>query len=209
MQMSKGKQALVAGWAVWGLTAWLAAAAQVDLTLYNTEALLDQDGVTKLEGDASGGDLVQLILAGPNGVADVPQAGGAPGGDDTLVSAANNPTHVGVGYVSAGTGKLTQSGLLFNDSLVGSNAYVRFWNAATAGTATHYGNSLVLALPAPDGFGQADLDFVPLTSSPRTTTNAAVSVPTLTEAGILVLVALLVWIAFRHLTPEAGARGIA
>jgi len=175
------------------MAACAASAGTVDLTLYNTEPLLDSDGSTKLEGDSGGGDLVQLILAGANGSIDAPTSTGEPGGDDSLLSVANNPTFVGAGMVGAGTGKLTQSGMVYDDSLVGETVYVRFWNSDAASTATHYGNSKLLTLPAADAFGEAELDFVPATSDPRTTDTAFTfaTIPTLSEWGVICLVALV------------------
>jgi hypothetical protein len=137
----------------------------VDLTLYNSFALLDSNGSTPLEGLAAAGDLVQLILVGPNGVIDTPTLAGAPGGDDTLVFT----THVGAGLTTTNTGKLVQTGILYGDSLIGSNVFVRFWNSNTAANATFFGNSAITNLPSGDAFGLADLDFVPLSGSPRTT----------------------------------------
>ena len=63
-------------------------AADVNMTLKNTEPLVDTDGATKLVGSSTTtGDLVQLIDLGVNGQIDLPNADGTPGGDDSLVSA--------------------------------------------------------------------------------------------------------------------------
>lgn len=136
----------------------------VDLTLFNTFALLDSDGSTPLAGISTGGDLAQLILVGPNGVIDPPDLFGNPGGDDSLLFT----THVGAGLTSTNTGLLVQSGILYANSLIGTGAFVRFWNSNTAANSTFYGTSMVFALPAGDAFGLAELDFVPLAGSPRT-----------------------------------------
>jgi hypothetical protein len=139
--------------------------ATVDLTLYNSFPLLDSDGVTPLQGLAAYGDLVQLILVGPNGVIDPPDLAGNPGGDDTLYFT----THVGAGLTTTNTGLLVQSGILYPDSFVGTGAYVRFWNSNTVANASHYGNSMLFTLPAGDAFGLAEFDFVPTAGSPRIT----------------------------------------
>ncbi len=140
--------------------------ATVDLTLYNSFALVDNNGTTPLEGIASLGDLVQLILVGPNGVIDPPTTGtGAPSVDDTVLFT----THVGAGLPTTNTGFLVQSGILYADSFGGnSNAYVRFWNSNTTANATFFGNSALFTLPSGDAFGLAEFDFVPLSGSPRT-----------------------------------------
>src|SRR2546428_6948640 len=100
------------------------ARATVDLTLFNSFALLDSNGTTPLEGISTAGDLVQLILVGPNGVINPPTGLGTPGGDDSLLYT----THVEAGLTTTNTGKLVQSGILYANSFGGnSNAFVRFW----------------------------------------------------------------------------------
>lgn len=140
------------------------ARATVDLTLYNSFALLDSDNSTYLAGNTGSGDLVQLILVGPNGVIDAPSVSGGVGGDDSLFFT----THVGAGYPTPTDGFLVQSSILYADLFAGSNAFVRFWNASAPASATYYGTSMVFALPARDAFGLAEYDFVPLSGSPRT-----------------------------------------
>jgi hypothetical protein len=174
----------------------VASAANVDLTLYNSAALLDSDSATPLEGTSSSGDLVQLVLTGANGVPDLPFSNGAPGGDDTLLASAQNPTFVGAGTLDTNTGFFSRSAILYDDSYVGSNVFVRFWNDSSAASATYYGDTAVTNLPAADGFGQAELDVVPTTAYPRATTNTTAGmpvyeVPTLSEWGMIVLVAIM------------------
>jgi hypothetical protein len=140
----------------------------IELILGNTEPLVDSDGTTKLRGNAASGDLVQLILVGPNGKIDPPDSNGDPSGDDSLFAVANNPTHVGVGAVPD-QGLLSQGGMNYDASAVGSNAYVRFWNAPTPGSATYYGNSKTNAIPPDAGFGQAEYDFAANAADPHTT----------------------------------------
>ncbi|MBU0678429.1 MAG: hypothetical protein KJ626_09955 [Verrucomicrobia bacterium] len=185
-------------------------AANVDLTLYNTYALLDSDDSTPLEGTSSAGDLIQLIHAGANETIDPPAGDLSPGGDDTLLSAASNPTHVDAGRSTTNSGKFSQSGMLFDDSLVGDKVYIRFWNASTTAGSTYYGESAVTNLPAADGFGFAELDVVPSSSSPRTTSTAnsatALEVPTLTEWGFIALGAILVgWGCFSAVSRQFEA----
>lgn len=189
-------KAMLAAFALAG--AWSTARA-VDMTLYNSAALLDSNGVTPLQGTSSGGDIVQVILAGANGSNDVPGVDGNPGGDDTMLGVLNNPTFVGAGLTSTNTGFLVRSSLVYSNSLVGSVIYVRFWNYSAMVGATHYGDSALTNLPAGDAFGLAELDFVPTASHPRTTNKAFTAIPTLTEWGVIILVALVV---------GAGARKI-
>jgi hypothetical protein len=143
----------------------------VNLTLYNTFALLDANGATPLSGSASSGDLVQLILAGANGSIDAPGVSGSPGGDDTVlpVSMASNPTHVGAGLGGSNHGLLYQINILYTSTYAGASAYIRFWNGGQPWTSTHYGQTAIFSLPSGDVFGEAEYNFVPLASSPRST----------------------------------------
>ena len=192
------------------LSVCVASAADVDLTLYNTAALLDSDASTPLAGTSSGGDLVQLILAGANGVPDTPTANGLPGGDDTMLAASNNPTHVNAGTLDTDTGIFSQAGMLFDDSLVGDDVFIRFWNNGAAHTATHYGDSEVTTLPAADGFGLADLDMVPTTGDARTTDTAfsateTLEVPTLSEWSMMLLAAIFMGWGAMHVANRQPA----
>ena len=144
------------------MAAVLPALATVDLTLYNTFPLLDNLS-TPLEGISASGDLVQLILTGPNGIIDTPSGTGGVTGDDVLLFT----SHVGAGLTTTNTGLLVQSSVLYANSLIGTGAYVRFWDSNTAANASYYGTSMVFALPSGDAFGLAEFDFVPLSGSPR------------------------------------------
>ena len=139
----------------------------INLDLNNTEPLLDSDAFTPLAGTTTGGDLVEVILAGadatPNGI----DANGNPTGDDTMLFSGDLRLHVGYGVpFDPNAGLLDVFPLQYDSSLVGSNIYVRFFNATSAGGATNYGNSSVFVLPAGTGpnHDQALLDFVPTSS---------------------------------------------
>lgn len=130
--------------------------ATVDLTLFNSFALLDYTN-SPLQGVSASGDLAQLILVGPNGVIDPPSISGGVGGDDTLLFT----THVGAGLTTTNSGQLVQTSILYADIFGGnSNAFVRFWDSNTAVNAQNYGTSAVFTLPSGDGFGLAEYDFV-------------------------------------------------
>lgn len=173
--------------------------ATVDLTLFNSFPLLDSNGTTPLQGIAAYGDLAELILVGPNGVIDPPTVSGTPGGDDTLLFT----THVGTGLTTTNTGFLVQSSILYADSLAGTGAYVRFWNSNAPANATFFGNSALTNLPAGDAFGLAELDFVPLSGSPRTTDQpfsfgGAAAVPEPSQLFLLGLVIMGGWLYRKH-----------
>lgn len=160
--------------------------ATVDLTLYNSAPLLDSNALTPLQGTLVVGDLLQLIWVGPNGLIDLPGTTGHTGGDDALLHLG----HVGAGVPgNPDQGFYVATGILLDNSLVGANAFVRFWNAADAASADHYGNSTIFTLPGGDAFGMAELDFAPLVSSPRVADQLfATAVP---EPGSLLLTGLL------------------
>jgi hypothetical protein len=140
-------------------------AATIQLEIYNSSPLIDSLGAP-LAGDTNAGDLVQIILAGSNQAINPPAPDGGVTGDDTLLFT----THVGAGILgNPDQGLLDVFPVSYAPELVGSNAYVRFWDSTTAGTATHYGNTTVFPLPAGDAFNQAIFDFVPLDSALRTT----------------------------------------
>jgi hypothetical protein len=135
----------------------------VQLELYNTYPLSNYNGSAVLQGDSTSGDLVQVILAGTDGAIDAPSTSGGPGGDDVLLFT----SWVGWGMPVANTGQLDQWPLEYDLTLAGTNVYVRFFDASTAGAATYYGNSSIFVLPVGDGMNQASLDFVPLAGSPH------------------------------------------
>jgi len=138
----------------------------IQMELYDSYALVNSDGVTVLAGDASAGDLVQVIETGPDNTINAPSAGtGLPSGDDTILFT----LHVGTGMPSSGTGMLDAYPLDYNSSLVSTDIYVRFWNGTNVASSTYYGNSSIFQLPAGDAFNQSQLDFVPTPGSPHTT----------------------------------------
>ncbi len=197
----------------WGGLSGTASAAFVNLTLYNTYALLDFDQVTPLSGSAGSGDLVQVVRAGGNAAIDVPDVDGQPGGDDVLlpVTMANNPTHVGAGLPGSNHGLLYQINLVYDDSLAGSLAFVRFWNGGQLWTATHYGQTALFALPGGDAFGNAEYDFMSLAATAGRSTTVAftadvpmVPEPRLFVFGVACLGLLVLW---RRATAEPGEAG--
>jgi hypothetical protein len=137
----------------------------IQLELYNSYPLVNSDGVTPLAGNASAGDLVQVIATGPDDAINAPNGStGLPSGDDTVLFT----LHVGTGIPSSGTGLLDAYPLDYSSTLVDSNFYVRFWNGTTVADSTDYGNSAIFQLPVGDAFNQAELDFVPTSGSPHT-----------------------------------------
>ena len=88
---------------------------------------------------AEEGTLIQVIDAGPNGVADLPNLDGSPAGDDVLFAA----TAIGEGMAP----NLSQSGR-FSTSFYpppppGRGVYVRAFNGPTLASATKWGQSNV------------------------------------------------------------------
>jgi hypothetical protein len=144
-----------------------AQATTIQLELFDSYALVNNDGVTPLVGNASAGDLVQVILTGPDDAINAPNSldDGLPGGDDTVLFT----LHVGTGMPISGTGMLDAYPLDYDSSLVNTDFYVRFWNGTTVADSTYYGNSSIFQLPTGDAFNQASLDFVPTSGSPHTT----------------------------------------
>ena len=143
-----------------------ARATVIQMELYDSYALVNSDGVTLLAGDASAGDLVQVIATGPDNAINAPSTStGLPSGDDTILFT----LHVGTDMPSGGTGMLDAYPLDYSSTLVASNFYVRFWNGATVAGATDYGNSSIFQLPAGDAFHQSQLDFVPTEGSAHIT----------------------------------------
>ena len=148
-----------------------ASAATVILNLLNTEPLVDS-GLVPLLGNSSSGDLVQLYTLGGDNLVDIPHPNDGSLVDDVLFGSLNNPTHVGAGTIGPGndSGLLVQVNIEFDDSLVGSEVYVRFWNAGTIQDATGYGQTGTLIIPALV-FGEATLDFAPTGTGPYITSN--------------------------------------
>jgi hypothetical protein len=147
--------------------AWSVRATTIQMELFDSYALVNSDGVTPLAGNAAAGDLVQVILTGPDDAINAPNSSnnGQPSGDDTILFT----LHVGQGEPVSGTGMLDVYPLDYSSALVDSNFYVRFWNGTTVADSTYYGNSSIFELPTGDAFNQSELDFVPTSGSPHTT----------------------------------------
>lgn len=125
--------------ALTGLT--LTAALQAGtLEAYSSSGVRDSDGVTYLQGNASGGDLVQLIWVGANGVADDADTLGGTTSDDSLLGT----TYVGYGFpFNPNEGKFART---FTHDLLttGTSVFVRAWNNPTVtGMEVSYGDSPV------------------------------------------------------------------
>ena len=127
----------------------------VVFNLYNSTGLIDLD-----DSLLDDGSLVQLVYAGADGLVDIPDPFGNPGGDDSLATFLNNPTSIGVGIGPIDTGLVDQFAMTYGDVYIGDMAYVRFWNGFVTTEATHYGESVLFTLPAGDTFDQADFDFM-------------------------------------------------
>ena len=156
-----------------GFTSANTSAAVVNLTLFNEEALQEQSSDLLL-GNALSGDLVQLFSLGLNGIIDYPSDfTGTLGetGDDVLFGDIHIPTHVGAGTFgpSNDSGILLQAGIQFDDSLVGTDLYVRFWNAPTVFDATEYGQTGLLSLGMEVAPGEYLLNFAPMGTGPYIT----------------------------------------
>jgi hypothetical protein len=121
------------------------------------------------------GDLVQMILAGPNGHIDPPLASGLPGGDDQLAvnpgaTFAMNPvsfTHYANTFYSPNAILIQSAGIGPEPALhPGSKFYIRAWNSSDPSSATHYYNSAQLTQDYPIGLETCGVD-----SSVRTIRN--------------------------------------
>lgn len=133
------------------------------LTLHNLgcrQANHSYTGFNYPHTDWSEGDMVQIILAGPNRVIDPPQASGLPGGDDQLAA---NPgaqfgmnmdsfTHFPYTFYSPNAIFINTPGIgPANTLTIGSKWYVRCWNGPTIAQSTAYYNSrrLIRDFPLP------------------------------------------------------------
>lgn len=180
-----------------------ARATTIQLELYNSYPLVDQNN-SLLAGDSSGGDLVELILTGSGNTISPPNNIGDPSGNNSVLFT----LYVGEGEISAGTGLLDAYPLNYDSSLVGTDAFVRFFNGTTVGGSTYYGDSSAFTLPAGDAFNQASVDFAPLDSSPVQTSDP-LNLTVVPEPSSLFVFGLsilgAVWWRRRSRKPEAKA----
>ncbi len=116
----------------------------------STTGILDTDGITFLKGNvmSSSGDLVQLIWAGPNGLADEPDSLGNATGDDAILDS----TFIGYGYpFNPDEGKFCKT---WTDDLItlGNVVYLRAWNNSSvlSSEPVHFGNSELFTLSSND-----------------------------------------------------------
>lgn len=107
-----------------------------------------------LHGNAllGGGDLIQVIYVGANGINDISDDLGNPTGDDELIGV----TFVGAGFpLNPDEGKF--SAQFTHDLLAHGNViYVRAWNGPSVIEATHYGDSPLGTVQLAGGFGAID-----------------------------------------------------
>lgn len=105
----------------------------------STSGIFDTDGTTPLLGTAVSGDLIQLIWAGPDGLADTAGVAGGTTGDDSLLGTA----YIGYGYpFEPNMGKFTAQ--WDHDLIVlGANLFIRAWNDTgfVDGQYIYYGDS--------------------------------------------------------------------
>ena len=114
----------------------------------SARSIFDFEGITPLRGSFNGsGCLVQLIWVGPNGVIDLPNPDGSPGGDDLLVedsTGSQNPTWIGHGLGPKGVdnGKFYVSDITYSLP-IGSYVYTRVFDASSdfIGPGAYYGES--------------------------------------------------------------------
>jgi len=112
---------------------------------YSSSGVIDFDGHTYLQGNPTGGDLIQIIWAGPNGKADDADSLGNPTVDDVLLGI----SHIGSGFPSpdqydrgAFVATLTHEFFRY-----GTIVYVRAWNeAVVTPSKTNYGDSQLYTL---------------------------------------------------------------
>jgi len=172
--------------------------AAVLITHYNSFALLDVDGITPLAGDATQGDVIQVIDAGIDGLPSAPDAYGLPSGDDFFLGVLSGGavTHVGDNEPFPNWDQgLYNDTLTVADGIVGLGVYLRFWNGFTPDAATHYGETAVVTIPSAPLLGPAFLDFVPTAGSARTVSIpfaalASFSVPEPGSAAVFALTLL-------------------
>lgn len=99
------------------------------------------------------GCLVQILAVGGNGVPDLPQADGSPGGDDSLW----HTIQIGEGISPARTlsGRFSKS--IYEYVPQGSRYYARAFNATDLADATHWGQSEVFTLQGQNVFDVSKL----------------------------------------------------
>ncbi|HNS71964.1 MAG TPA: FlgD immunoglobulin-like domain containing protein [bacterium] len=116
----------------------------------STTGVLDADGAAFLQGNVMlfSGDLIQLIWAGPNGVAEDPDSLGNATGDDAILDS----TFIGYGFpFNPDEGKFS---VIWTDDLItlGNVVYLRAWNspAVLPDEPVYFGNSELYTLPSSD-----------------------------------------------------------
>ena len=112
---------------------------------YTSIGINDVDGSTKLLGSPTGGDLVQLIFAGADGVANEPDNDGNPTVDDVLMGA----THIGYGFPDPADWDQGKFSTAFNNPelfVPGNKVYIRAFNAAASAQGVAFGNSTIYTI---------------------------------------------------------------
>lgn len=108
---------------------------------YTSLGVNDADGSTKLLGTPSGGDLIQLIYAGPDGLIDPPaEITGLPTNDDVLMGT----THVGYGFPDPADWDQGKFSASFNNAelfVPGNKVYVRAFNDSVITQGVAWGDS--------------------------------------------------------------------
>lgn len=197
---------------IFGVAAGVTLAAQpsagviLQLTLYNSVSVLDENDVPLLGSDSSG-DLLQVILAGANHAIDDPALTGAPAGDDAILFTA----HLGLGVLPEAYDQgFVAVWPVEYDSVgnVGDYFYVRFWNDSSLATATYYGNSSLFQLPEGDFWNQAVMDFVPFNGNPHKTDTPfnALVIPEPSSLFIYGISMMGVWWLWRRAAVETAAK---
>lgn len=122
-------------------------------TLYfgSENSLLDQNdnilpGNNPNSASPIPGAVIQLVLAGTDGIANEPDSSGMPSGDDTLLFT----TAIGVG-VAAHLGEVGQFSVYFNFSDGSDRIYARIFNNSTIASSTYYGQTQVVKIDEMDG----------------------------------------------------------
>ena len=173
-------------------TARLTLATIIQLEIYNDYALVDENN-TALLGNNLGGDLVQVIFAGADNTANAANADGSLGGDDSLLFT----THIGLGVGTPNAGLLDVWPINYDPSKIGTNIYIRFWNANTLTSGTYwYGNTTNLVLTLGDGFHQVVWNFAETATLP---TNYQITLSVIPEPSNLFLFGIFAFAMTRAL----------